>query len=292
MSDTAPPGPGDELRADCARCVGLCCVAPAFAASSDFAVDKPAGRPCPNLGDDFRCGIHRDLRARGFAGCTVFDCFGAGQRVAQVTFGGRDWRTTPGEATRMFDVFAVLRPLHELLWYLTQAATLTGPGPLRVELDAALAQTRRLAAGTPDQVLAVDVDAHRGRVNPLLVRVSEQVRGERAGADRRGAVLVAADLRRADLVGANLRGAVLLGADLRGVDLTLADLTGVDLRGADLRGADLRGALFVHQSQVDAARGDHRSGLPAALTRPAHWSLPVVAARRRSAGPAGRGRRR
>ncbi|MFF3854498.1 pentapeptide repeat-containing protein [Micromonospora sp. NPDC002575] len=287
MSDT-----GDELRADCARCFGLCCVAPAFAASSDFAVDKPAGRPCPNLGDDFRCGIHRDLRARGFAGCTVFDCFGAGQRVAQATFAGRDWRAAPGEATRMFDVFAVMRPLHELLWYLTQAAALTGPGPLRVELDAALAQTRRLAGGTADQVLAVDVDAHRGRVNPLLVRVSEQVRGERAGADRRGAVLVAADLRRADLVGANLRGAVLLGADLRGVDLTLADLTGADLRGADLRGADLRGALFVHQSQVDAARGDHRSGLPAALTRPAHWSLPVVAARRRSAAPAGRGRRR
>ncbi|SCE66421.1 Uncharacterized protein YjbI, contains pentapeptide repeats [Micromonospora haikouensis] len=292
MSETAPPDSGDELRADCARCVGLCCVAPAFAASSDFAVDKPAGRPCPNLGDDFRCDIHRDLRARGFPGCTVFDCFGAGQRVAQVTFAGRDWRSAPGEATRMFDVFAVLRPLHELLWYLTQAVTLTAPGPLRVELDAALAQTRRLAGGTAAQLLAVDVDAHRGRVNPLLVRVSERVLGERAGADRRGAALVAADLRRADLVGANLRGAVLLGADLRGVDLTLADLTGADLRGADLRGADLRGALFVHQSQVDAARGDHRTGLPATVTRPAHWSLPVVPVRRRGANPAGRVRRR
>ncbi|MFC8906843.1 pentapeptide repeat-containing protein, partial [Micromonospora sp. NPDC057140] len=270
MSDTAPPGPGDELRADCARCFGLCCVAPAFAASSDFAVDKPAGRPCPNLGDDFRCGIHRDLRVRGFAGCTVFDCFGAGQQVAQVTFAGRDWRAAPREATRMFDVFAVMRPLHELLWYLTQAVALTPPGPLRVELDAALTQTRRLAGGTAEELLAVDVDAHRGRVNPLLTQVSDQIRGARAGADHRGAVLVAADLRRADLVGANLRGAVLLGADLRGVDLTLADLTGADLRGADLRGADLRGALFVHQSQVDAARGDHRTGLAAALTRPAH----------------------
>ncbi|HEY6597232.1 MAG TPA: pentapeptide repeat-containing protein, partial [Asanoa sp.] len=36
-----------ELRADCTRCVGLCCVAPAFSASADFAIDKPAGRPCP-----------------------------------------------------------------------------------------------------------------------------------------------------------------------------------------------------------------------------------------------------
>jgi hypothetical protein len=31
---------------------------PAFAKSSDFAIDKPAGRACPNLQDDFRCGIH------------------------------------------------------------------------------------------------------------------------------------------------------------------------------------------------------------------------------------------
>ena len=60
------------------RCAGLCCVAPAFAASADFAIDKPAGRPCPNLRDDFRCGIHAELRERGFPGCEVFDCFGAG----------------------------------------------------------------------------------------------------------------------------------------------------------------------------------------------------------------------
>ena len=37
-----------RLRADCARCAGLCCVAPAFAASADFAIDKPAGHACPH----------------------------------------------------------------------------------------------------------------------------------------------------------------------------------------------------------------------------------------------------
>jgi len=67
-------------------------VAPAFSASSDFAIDKPAGEPCPNLTTDFRCGIHTTLRERGFPGCVVYDCFGAGQKVARVTFGGQDWR--------------------------------------------------------------------------------------------------------------------------------------------------------------------------------------------------------
>ena len=32
-----------DLRADCARCAGLCCVVPAFTESADFAIDKPSG---------------------------------------------------------------------------------------------------------------------------------------------------------------------------------------------------------------------------------------------------------
>ena len=83
--------------------------------------------------------------------------------------------------------------------------------------------------------------------------------------------LIGADLRAADLRAANLRGAYLIGADLRRTDLGLADLTGADLRGADVRGADLRRALFLTQSQLDAATGDTATKLPPALTRPAHW---------------------
>ncbi|MEU2613645.1 pentapeptide repeat-containing protein [Micromonospora sp. NPDC007271] len=296
MSETverqAAASGGRELRADCARCFGICCVAPAFAASADFAIDKPAGQPCPNLRPDSRCGIHRDLRQRGFPGCTVFDCFGAGQHVAQGTFGGRDWRESPVTARLMVDTFAVMRPLHELLWYLTEALALTPAGPLRDDLAAALAETGRLTDGTPDELLAVDVDAERDRVNQLLSQAGGQARAGREGPDRRGAVLIGADLRRAGLSGANLRGACLIGADLRGVDLGAADLTGADLRGADLRGADLGRCLFVHQSQLEAARGDHRTVLPPRLRRPAHWSLSVTPVQPSRGRPAPARRRR
>ena len=61
-------------------------------------------------------------------GCVAYDCFGAGQHVTQVTFAGADWRESPGTAERMFDVFAVMRQLHELAWYLTEALALDG-GP-------------------------------------------------------------------------------------------------------------------------------------------------------------------
>src|SRR5262244_4212574 len=127
-------GRRSSLRADCARCAGLCCVAPAFSASADFAIDKAADQPCPNLRADFRCGIHDRLRPRGFGGCAAFDCLGAGQKVAQVTFGGRDWRADPALAAPMFAAFAVMRQLHELLWYLNEALALSAAEPFRDEL--------------------------------------------------------------------------------------------------------------------------------------------------------------
>ncbi|MFF4601480.1 pentapeptide repeat-containing protein [Streptomyces sp. NPDC001339] len=262
------------LQSDCGSCFGLCCVALPFAASADFAISKDAGRPCPNLQTDFRCGVHSDLRRRGFSGCTVFDCFGAGQKVSQVTFGGQDWRRAPGTARQMFDVFPVMRQLHELLWYLSEALALPAARPVHADLRAALEKTERLTRGSAEELAALDVPAHRGEVNVLLLRTSELVRAGVRGRkkkERRGADLMGARLRGADLQGANLRGAYLIAADLKGADLRRADLIGADLRDADLSGADLTGALFLTQSQLNAARGDTATKLPPALTRPAHW---------------------
>jgi hypothetical protein len=256
------------LRADCANCFGLCCVAPAFARSADFAIDKPAGTPCVNLLADFRCGIHERLRPQGFPGCTVFDCLGAGQKVAQVTYAGRDWRDAPGSATEMFAVFAVVRQLHEILWYLAEAAA-------RVPADdvaSAVAEVEELTLADPGTLLGVDVDALRDRVRPFLTRTSDRLRaGIRGKRDHRGGDLVGAELRGARLRGADLRGAYLIGADLRGADLRDADLLGADLRGANVAGADLTGALFLTQFQLNAALGDGATRFPVALTRPAHW---------------------
>ncbi|MEU5598338.1 pentapeptide repeat-containing protein [Streptomyces sp. NPDC020298] len=273
-----------ELRGDCASCFGLCCVALPFARSADFALDKPAGQPCPNLRGDHRCGIHTRLRDKGFTGCTVYDCFGAGQKVSQVTFGGRDWRTGSREdARRMFDVFPVVRQLHELLWYLTEALGLPAARPVHAELREALEKTERLTRQTPDELAALDVAAHRQEVNVLLLRTSDLVRADFAGKsgkdgkggkkkDRRGADLIGARLKGADLRGASLRGAYLIAADLTGADLRGADLIGADLRDADLTDADLTGAFFLTQPQLEAARGSAGTRLPGSVAHPVHWT--------------------
>jgi hypothetical protein len=259
----------ESLKADCARCFGLCCVAPAFSASADFAIDKPAGRPCPNLLADSRCGIHDRLRENGFAGCTVFDCFGAGQQVAQVTFGGVSWRESPESAEQMFAVFGVMRQLHELLWYLREAARLAP----NQKIAALRKTTEEITHADPQALVAFDLQTHWQRVNELLIEASKRARAgvRKRPMERRGADLIGKDLRKADLRGANLRGAYLIGADLSGADLFKADLIGADLRGARLQKTRLQHALFLNQPQIDSARGDDTTTLPASLTRPAHW---------------------
>jgi pentapeptide repeat protein len=262
-----------EFEADCSRCFGLCCVALAFGASADFAFDKPSGEPCLHLQQDFRCGIHSELRQRGFPGCTVFDCLGAGQHVSQAIYGGEDWRSKPETASQMFEVFARVRELHMLLWHLREALQLSVAQPLHAEVERAFAHLETVRNGTPEALVALDVAAETRAARDLLRRVSELARSAapKPRKDFANQDLIGAKLTGANLQGANLRGAQLIAADMRGADLRLADLTAADLRNADLGGADLSHALFVRQSQLEAARGDAATRLPPARSRPAHW---------------------
>ncbi|AJS58676.1 pentapeptide repeat-containing protein [Paenibacillus sp. IHBB 10380] len=267
-----------SLQSECENCFGLCCAALPFAASVDFAIDKDAGQPCLNLQSDFRCGVHKNLRQLGFRGCTVYDCFGAGQKVSQDTFGGHNWRQAPESAKQMFEVFPIMRQLHELLWYLTEALTLQPARTIHGALSTLLDETERLTHLSPDSLMELDVAAHRADVNALLLRTSELVRAQqkdrpgRKKTQGRGADLIGANLRGADLRGANLRGAYLIAADLRSADLRLADLIGADFRDADIRGANLTDSIFLTQAQLNAAKGNADTKLPPSLTRPAHWS--------------------
>ena len=253
-----------ELAADCSRCSGLCCVLLPYRADAGFGRDKPGGVPCLHLLRDDRCEIHATLRADGWSGCATFDCFGAGQHVTQVTYGGRSWREVD-DLGEMGAVLSVMRQLHEMLLHLGEASQRVPSSAAAALYDDVLA----LTGGEPGDLLAIDVDGLRTDVGDELRAVSATVRGSRPPLP---SDLAGHDLRDIDLRGADLRGTVLIRADLRGCDLTDADLLGADVRDADARGADLSGALFVNQSQLNALRGDASTGVPERLRRPSHWS--------------------
>ena len=190
-------------------------------------VSKSAGTPCRNLTPDFSCGIHAGLREQGWKGCTVFDCFGAGQQVSQVSFGGVSWRDAPETAAQMFAVLPVMHQVHEMLAHLSEAIALS-------------------SASAPPAALARKLEKAQRELADVI--------GPPAKRFRRHADLVGADLRGLDLRTADLNGALLIGVDLRDADLRHADLLGADLRDADLRGSRLDAALFLTRPQLAAAR--------------------------------------
>lgn len=267
-------GRREDLGADCANCFGLCCVALAFAKSADFPFAKAAGDPCVNLDDHDGCRVHSDLRGRGFKGCTVFDCFGAGQKVSLRTFGGRSWRDDPATRQAMFSAFPIVRRLHELLWYLDEAISLVEPAHDPAPWSGAFERVRALSDASAAQLAELDIDAEFDRVRGLLIEASELARrGARGGRHRLGpgTDLTGAALAEADLRGITLRGSTAIAADLRNANLGQCDLLGVDLRDADLGGADLSTAIYLTQMQVNSARGDALTTLPAGFQRPSHW---------------------
>jgi hypothetical protein len=108
----------------------------------------------------------------------VYDCYGAGQKIAQITFGGRDWRQDPSISGQMFAAFAVMRHVHELMWYLTEALSLPPARPVRDALLEALASLSRLTCQDPDALIATDLGPQREKVEKLLRQVGQLVRGK------------------------------------------------------------------------------------------------------------------
>ncbi len=259
----ATPG----LVSDCASCFGLCCVLLPFSASAGFGVDKPGGRPCLNLADDDRCGIHATLREDGWPGCTVFECFGAGQQVSQVTYSGVSWRQQDNLG-EMGAVLSVMRQLHEMLVHLGEVER-RSPDP---EAVAAATEVEALTGADPEALLTFDIDDLHGRVGRLLADASTRVRRHWPASRDLSRADLAGQRLEGDLRGATFRGAVMIRTDLRGADLTEADLL-----GADLRDADVRGARPVDGAVPDPAPGQ-LSARRRGTTLPAHLDRPTALA--------------
>ncbi|PMC38690.1 hypothetical protein CJ195_08865 [Bacillus sp. UMB0899] len=266
-----------SVKADCENCFGLCCVALPYLKSADFAYDKDSGIPCGNLQTDYRCGIHSNLRNSGFRGCTVYECFGAGQKVSQVTYSGRDWRKNKEIEKEMFEVFPVMQQLHEMLRYLYEALNRKEASGIQTKIEQAIEKTERLTHLNPQSILKLDIIKHREYVNHLLIQTSEYVRAsvkhdqKQRVKLKRGIDLIGSNFKGANFKGANLRGAFLIACDLRNADLRFADFIGADLRDANICGANLTGSIFLTQVQINSANGDLRTKLPPSLEIPSHW---------------------
>jgi hypothetical protein len=271
-----------SLAADCSQCFGLCCTALNLIASSDFAINKPAGSPCANLQADYGCKIHSRLREKGFKGCTVFDCLGAGQVVSQITFKGQSWRDDPEIGARMFQAFPIIEQIHEMIAYTAEALSYELPQALSEKLNVQLKELQNLIKRNADQLLSLDIVMYRFPLNELLSETSKYIRESLTSTlsntkkakdyNHERADWIGKNLSGQDLKAVNLRGAYLIAADMRNADLRGADFIGADLRDADLGGANLSTSMFLTQMQINSAKGDEKTLLPFYIQRPSHWT--------------------
>lgn len=262
-----------NLKIDCEKCFGLCCVSLYFSKSDGFPHNKDAGKPCINLKSDFKCSVHNSLYTNGLKGCIGYDCFGAGQKISQITFNGEDWKGNSEHSKKMFESFYVMRQLHEMLWYLNEAFNLQKDTTLKEEIKSLIDSTNNLTLLDADSLLQINIDNHRDKVNVFIRKTSDMIRrkSSKSSNSPKSKSYFGKDLRNFDLRGADLRGAFLIAANLKGMNLTGADFIGADLRDADFSGADLSRSIFLTQSQINSAKGDKNTKLPLNITKPMHW---------------------
>ncbi|HAO61158.1 MAG TPA: hypothetical protein DCQ90_04280 [Erysipelotrichaceae bacterium] len=259
----------DELKIDCGKCSGLCCVALYCAKSDGFPSDKPAGKPCEYLLNDFRCAIHHELKERKMKGCLAYDCFGAGQKATRSFPQGVNWMTKPSDADEIFAVFRILFQMHQYLWYLLEAVGLADDENTTREIERLIDENERITGLDVRRLVEVDLGGYKSNVDRWLKEVSFK-----RGSDRR-------ESKNKNVLGKNFKGAnledgdftmsLMIAANLKGCKLDGANFLGADLRDANIKNTDLSKCLFLTQMQINSVIGNKQTILPLRLVRPTSW---------------------
>lgn len=160
-----------DLVSDCRSCDALCCVATSFDASEDFAISKAAGAACPHLADH-RCTIHGRLTERGFLGCAIYDCYGAGPKIT------RAFPLACSSERRRNAAFMTMRIIHELLWQLLAARRLcpNAQPDLAAELAREISALEALARAPTSVPDAAALEPHECHARALLRRLGQCLR--------------------------------------------------------------------------------------------------------------------
>lgn len=241
----------ESLKINCSKCFGFCCTALYFSKNDGFPVDKEGGKPCVNLMEDFKCKIHNDLTKKGLKGCIAYDCLGAGQKVASVTYNGHSFRENKELAKEMFDVFIIMTKLHEMLWYLNESLRLDIDNSLKSSIKDMLNKTLDVTNLDAKSLLSFDLEFHRDNVNILLEKVSEFIRRKAQKGNKPNFKCKKMIGGRKNLIGQNLCKQNLVGADFRGAELSYS--------------------IFLTQMQLNVMKGDLNTKIPVYLKKPQSW---------------------
>jgi uncharacterized protein YjbI with pentapeptide repeats len=260
-----------KLKIDCKKCSGLCCVALYCTKTDGFPGNKEAGTPCKYLDSDFLCKIHFKLADKNYKGCLAYDCFGAGQRTTQLYLSDGTWKTNPEQEEELFHIFMIVYQLHQMLWYLVEAFTLTSDELLKSTIDLLISENEQMVQQPRDNLSTLDLSKYRLKVNKVLKQISTAISENASSNQIHGANYLGKDFKKANLDRKNFSMSLLIAANFSGCSLRKTNFLGADLRDANFKNTDLSESIFLTQMQLNSARGNSNTKIPVNLSRPVTW---------------------
>lgn len=260
----------DKLKIDCEACSGLCCVALYCSKTDGFPADKEAGTPCRHLESNYSCNIHSELLDRNYKGCITYDCFGAGQKTTQL-FEDVTWKENPNEKDNIFAIFLILFQLHQMIWYLIEASTLTSDEALLIRIDKLIKEYEQMLQQPIIDLLTLDLDEYRNRVNTVLKQICNAISGQKSINQTNKGNYFGKNFHKANLDQRDFSMSLMIAANLAGCSLKQTSFLGADMRDANLCNADLSESVFLTQMQINSAKGNSKTKIPLYLSRPISW---------------------
>ncbi|HBG11953.1 MAG TPA: hypothetical protein DDX68_09370, partial [Clostridium sp.] len=251
-----------NLKIDCKKCSGLCCVALYCTKTDGFPANKEAGTPCKHLDSDFSCKIHSRLADNNYKGCLAYDCFGAGQRTTQLYLPDGTWETNSEQKDKLFQVFIIVYQLHQMLWYLVEAFTLTSDELLKSTIDLLISENEQMLQQPMDHIAMLDLSEYRSNVNIVLKQISTDISANDTSSQIHGLNYLGKNFKKANLDRKNFSMSLMIAANLSGCSLKNTNFLGADLRDANIRNADLSKSILLTQMQINSAIGNSNTKIP------------------------------
>ena len=261
----------DRFISDCSRCSGLCCIALYCFKSDGFPQNKPVGKPCINLMDNFKCRIHNDLERMGMRGCIGYDCFGAGQYLTEEVYSGVTWQTQPERVKEICDLYMFMYRMFQLRFFLYESKKLASSETLLPEINQLLQENDEICRLPIQEMLPYPIDAYQDKVNHVLKKSCVELNKFLGVKNSTETNFLNRNFKGKNLSGFDFNMKPLIASNFQNCNFKGATFIGTDTRDANFDGADLREAVFLSQGQINAAKGSRRTKLPKHLKYPVTW---------------------
>ena len=158
-----------------------------------------------------------------------------------------------------------------MAWYLLEALSLASDETLKADIDELIMKNEQMTAYTSYELIHLDMEEYKANVNKVLKQISNG--NAIFSSDKNSKDYFGKNFRHANLDRRDFSMAMMIAANFEGCSLKGTNFLGADIRDANIKNTDLSECIFLTQMQINAAKGNSNTKLPANLSRPSSFTL-------------------